>query len=65
MQDTDGTTKECLLSCNFQSESFSVTSSAYPNEALFPVKTDACVILQKMARLCSKPFGRSVFEVEK
>ena len=61
-QDTGDVTKPCLFSCNFQSESVTVTSSVYPNKALFPLRKDVCIVLQKLARLCAKPFGRSVFE---
>ena len=52
-----------MLSCNLQSEEVTVTSAVYPNKALFTLRKDVCLILQKIARLCNRPYGRSVFEV--
>jgi hypothetical protein len=61
-QDTKNQTKTCLLPCTFQSETVTVTTANYPNWALFSQRKDACLTLQKLARLCDRPFGKLVLE---
>ena len=61
-QDVNNVTKPCLFACNLQTETVTVTSASYPNKALFPFRKDVCLTLEKLARICSKPFNRRVFE---
>ena len=39
-----------------------VTSANYPNESNFPFRRDACLALQKVARICSDKFRKIIFE---
>ena len=39
-----------------------VTSANYPNESNFPFRRDACLALQKVARICSDKFRKRIFE---
>jgi hypothetical protein len=61
-QTINNQTRPCLLRCNRQSETVTVTSAKYPTKATFNSQRDICLALQKVARVCSKRFRREVFE---
>ena len=60
---TENKTLPCLLRCNRQSETVTVTSGIYPNEMTFHSRKDICLALQKVARICTDIFRKRVFRL--
>jgi hypothetical protein len=59
-QNTDNETLPCLIRCNRQSETVTVTSGLFPNEMTFQYRKDICLVLQKVARICTDKFRNRV-----
>jgi hypothetical protein len=60
-QNIDNETLPCLLNCDRQSKSLTVTSGLYPNRLTFRYRRDICLALRKVAMICNETFRRQVF----
>jgi hypothetical protein len=56
---------KCLQRCDFQTNSFVLSSTAYPSETGFPFTEEFCYVFQKIVRICNgNPYQRKVFELK-
>lgn len=56
---------KCLQRCDFQTDSFVLSSTAYPSETGFPFTEEFCYVFQKIVRICNgNPYQRKVFELK-
>ena len=52
----------CQQRCDLQTESAAITSSSFPIKATFPQHKIYCLVLKKVAKICSHPDKAKVFE---
>lgn len=62
VQTLDNKTQRCLQRCDIQSETIMTTTSNFPNRETFLYRQEFCYVLQKIARICSNPIQKLVFE---
>ncbi len=60
--DIHGQRLKCQQRCELQTESAVITSSTFPIKATFPQHSYFCLVLKKVAKICSHPDKAKVFE---
>ena len=55
-------TQRCLQRCDLQLETMMTTTSRFPNKETFPYRHELCYVLQKVAKICSDPVKKIIFE---
>ena len=56
---------KCWQRCEFQSDSFVLSSTVYPSEAGFPYTTEFCFVFKKIVRICNGDrYRRQIFEMK-
>ncbi len=59
---TKGKKLKCLQRCELQTETMLTTTSTYPNKQTFPYRSDFCLLLQKLAKICLDSSKAEIFE---
>ena len=55
--------RKCLQRCEYQEQTFTSTTSIYPNQQTFPYQDQFCIVMKKLATLvCNDKWKKLAFE---